>query len=106
MHKEDLKIIGFATTVCVICSLCLSLAASGLKEKRLLNEKVDRLSNVLQAYGEPVRDAAGKRLMQGPEVLTFFEGDKPQIVEILIDDEGKDHRRQDTGGLQRRNPRR
>ena len=89
MHKEDLKIIGFATTVCVICSLCLSLAASGLKEKREMNEKVDRLSNVLQAFGEPVRDVAGKRLMQGPDVLAYFEGDAPAIVEVLIDDEGQ-----------------
>lgn len=44
-------IIGFATAICVVCSLLLSFVSSALKEKQEQNRVIDRQKNILMAVG-------------------------------------------------------
>ncbi len=48
---DQLKSIGFATIVALVCSLLLTAAATGLKERKLRNVAVDRQKNILKAVG-------------------------------------------------------
>ncbi len=82
MLKDDRKVLTFAAIVCVTCSLLLSGAASLLKEKQEYNVELDRKVNVLKAFGEPVKNAKGKRIVSGEEVDTLFA---KHITEIIID---------------------
>ena len=81
MPKGDGYIIGFATVICVACSLVLSVAASSLKSRQDYNIELDRKLNVLKAFGVETRDAAGKAL-SGAEVERIFT---ESIREIFID---------------------
>ncbi|MEM7392486.1 MAG: NADH:ubiquinone reductase (Na(+)-transporting) subunit C [Verrucomicrobiota bacterium] len=83
MHK-DVQTIGFAATICVVCSLILSLSASGLKSRIETNKTVDVKKNVLMAFGESmtVKEGDKERPIKGEEVYKIFED---HITEIVID---------------------
>jgi Na+-transporting NADH:ubiquinone oxidoreductase subunit C len=49
--SDQLKSIGFAAVVALVCSLLLTAAATGLNERKLRNVAVDRQKNILKAVG-------------------------------------------------------
>jgi Na+-transporting NADH:ubiquinone oxidoreductase subunit C len=80
MRKEDIQTVGFAATVCVICSLIISAAAFSMKEKQLINIETDRRLNVLQAFGEQTVVDGVKLTTE--EVAAIFEN---SIREVVVD---------------------
>jgi Na+-transporting NADH:ubiquinone oxidoreductase subunit C len=46
-----MKSLLFATLLCVVCSLLLTAASSGLKARQQQNMEVDRQKNILKAFG-------------------------------------------------------
>jgi len=84
--REDLKIIGFAATVCVVCSLILSTAYSALRDQQVANVKLDQKFNVLKALGVPVSDEKGKKIMP-PEEITRIFGEN--VTGYVLDENGE-----------------
>jgi Na+-transporting NADH:ubiquinone oxidoreductase subunit C len=60
--RGDGYVIGFAVVVCLACSLLLAGASSALKKPQEFNKEIDRKTNVLKAFGVPIRDEHGRRL--------------------------------------------
>lgn len=81
MRKEDLKVIVFATVVCVICSLVLSATATMLKERQDVAVELDRQMNVLKAFGVPLVDEAGIKIAK--DVVDRYFND--HISQIYIE---------------------
>ncbi len=52
--SDGVKTILFATVLCVVCSLLLTMASTGLKAFQRENALVDRQKNILQAVGAVV----------------------------------------------------
>ena len=82
MQKDDAKVITFATIVCVTCSLLLSSTAAALRERQERNVELDRKLNVLQAFGEKVKDEKGKKIVTPSEIEKSFA---TYISEIILD---------------------
>lgn len=83
MIKEDLKTIRFAAIVCVISSLALSTTVAFLKQRQEDNVELDRMVNVLKAFGRAIVDAEGVPLSKEAVDRVFAE----HIGEVLIDKE-------------------
>ena len=49
--SDQLKSIAFSAVVALVCSLLLTAAASGLKDRKLRNVAVDRQKNILKSVG-------------------------------------------------------
>ena len=49
--SDQLKSIAFTVTIALVCSLLLTGAATGLKERKLRNVAVDRQKNILKSVG-------------------------------------------------------
>ena len=49
--SNNLKTLTFATILCVVCSLLLTAAATGLKSFQERNRALDRQKNILMAFG-------------------------------------------------------
>ncbi len=82
----EAKVIGFATAVCLICSLILSGIYSTLKPLQDINAENDLRSKVLQSFGVPVKDPKGKRLMSDAEISECFQRD---VQGRVIDAQGQ-----------------
>lgn len=87
--KGDIYVVVYATVVCMLCGLILSATASALKKPQEYNKEIDRKTNVLKAFGVPIRDESGKRI-KAPQVEQYFtdhiqevtiDGDSGQIVQ-------------------------
>ena len=83
MNKEDLKTIRFAAVICVISSLLLSTTVVVLKKRQDDNIELDRMVNVLKAFGQPITNADGRPLTK-EDVDSIFAA---HIEEVLIDKE-------------------
>lgn len=51
MRKGDSYTVMFALAVCAVCSVILSVASSGLRDRQELNVELDRQINVLKSFG-------------------------------------------------------
>ncbi|MBU0678675.1 MAG: NADH:ubiquinone reductase (Na(+)-transporting) subunit C [Verrucomicrobia bacterium] len=80
MQKDDLRIVGFAAVVCIVCSLVLSATASMLKQRQAENVELDRKINVLKAFGVAVVGEDGKKISKDRVDQYFSEN----ISEIYI----------------------
>jgi Na+-transporting NADH:ubiquinone oxidoreductase subunit C len=80
MRKDDIRVITFAATVCVICSLLLSVTAQSLKDKQDEQVELDRKMNVLKAFGVSLVDEAGQKISKETVDRYFTE----HISEIYI----------------------
>ena len=62
--SDQLKSIVFTAVVALVCSLMLTAAASGLKDRRLRNVAVDRQKNILKSVGliDPAEKVAVDRI--------------------------------------------
>lgn len=66
--SNSLKTILFATGLCLVCSLLLTLAATGLKAYQRENAMVDRQKNVLKSVGAVTPD----RSYTGDEIKALY----------------------------------
>lgn len=80
MRKDDIRVITFAATVCVICSLLLSVTAQSLKDKQDEQVELDRKMNVLKAFGVALVDESGAKISKD-DVERYFTD---HISEIYI----------------------
>lgn len=78
--KGDGFVVGFATVVCVVCSLLLSATASTLKTRQDFNVELDRKLNVLKAFGVDIRP--GGVALPASAVEDYF---KNTISEVVLD---------------------
>ncbi len=83
---RELKTIGFAAIVCVVCSLLLSGTYSSLRERQESNKLVDLKMKVLQTFGVRVTDDHGRRLMTDAEIIAYF---KERVQGAVLDSEGR-----------------
>ena len=83
---KELKVIGFAAAVCIVCSLVLSGVHSSLKPRQEANKANDLKKKVLQAFGVEVVDKKGKPLMTTEEIAALFES---QVEGRVLDKDGK-----------------
>ena len=58
--REQLKTIGFATAVCLVCSILLALASNALGPRQARNKANDIKTKVLTVFGEKVTNEKGK----------------------------------------------
>ncbi len=82
MQKDDKRVLTFATLVCVTSSLLLSAAASSLRNRQENNIILDRKINVLQAFGEEVKDERGRKIASADRVQELFN---QFITEVVLD---------------------
>ena len=59
----------FAFLMCIVCGFMLTLAAEGLKERKLLNIKVDKQKNILKALGL----VESKKKYSNQEIESLYE---------------------------------
>lgn len=91
--SDTLKSITFAAALCLVCSLLLTAAATGFKERQQKNILIDRHKNILQAVG----------LIERGRTYTPAEIEKrysDNIVCIRVGDNGRILRGEATGGMQ------
>jgi Na+-transporting NADH:ubiquinone oxidoreductase subunit C len=65
--REDSRTLVFAASVCIVCSLLLSVTAAGLKGLQDANAAFDVQRNILKAFGEFKAD------MDKAELIAFYE---------------------------------
>jgi len=82
---SELKTIGFAATVCIVCSLLLSAVYSSLKPRQDLNKANDLKVKVLQAFGQEVTDAKGRTVLTSDEIAQLFA---EQVDGRVLDSQG------------------
>lgn len=69
---NELKTIGFAVAICLVCSLLLAAVYSGLKEAQDRNKAVDMKVKVLTVFGVKIVDERGKVIMTTGEIEDIF----------------------------------
>ncbi|BBO68890.1 Na(+)-translocating NADH-quinone reductase subunit C [Desulfosarcina alkanivorans] len=64
--SDQLKSIGFSALVALVCSLLLTGAATGLKERKMRNVALDRQKNILMSVGlvDPVGPSTAAQIEQ------------------------------------------
>ena len=83
--RDQLKVIGFATAVCLVCSVLLAFIASALKERQEANKSNDIKMKVLSVFGEEVTDNKGRLKITSDELQEQF---KAKISGIVLDGHG------------------
>lgn len=86
MRKEDVRVITFASIICVVCSLVLSATATVLKERQDIAVELDRKMNVLKAFGVQTIDEAGAKLPKEDVDRYFTENISEVYVEKATGD--------------------
>jgi Na+-transporting NADH:ubiquinone oxidoreductase subunit C len=81
MRKEDVRVITFASIICVVCSLVLSATATVLKERQDIAVELDRKMNVLKAFGIETIDKTGAKLPKEDVDRYFSEN----ISEVYVE---------------------
>ncbi|OVE73373.1 NADH:ubiquinone reductase (Na(+)-transporting) subunit C [bacterium B17] len=83
---EQLKTIGFAAAVCLVCSLLLAAVYSGLREEQEQNKANELKVKVLTAFGKEIIDGKGKLAVSQEQVDEMF---KAEIVGKVLDGNGE-----------------
>ena len=83
---KELKVVAFATVVCLICSILLAAAFSGMKPMQDRNKALDLKIKVLTALGADVSDAKGKITKSASEIEEMFAA---QVKGLVLDGSGK-----------------
>jgi Na+-transporting NADH:ubiquinone oxidoreductase subunit C len=65
--RSRLRSIVFASILCVVCSLLLTAASTGLRERQAKNAEADRQRNILVAFG-----IVGEERMPTDQVLSLY----------------------------------
>lgn len=82
--REQLKIIGFATIVCLVCSILLAVVSSVLAPRQAANKANDVKSKVLQVFG--VTNSLGEAVTDAATIEKVFA---EQITGVVLDSNGK-----------------
>jgi Na+-transporting NADH:ubiquinone oxidoreductase subunit C len=83
--RDQAKVIGFATVVCLVCSILLAVVSTGLGPRQAQNKANDVKSKVLQVFGVPVTDEKGKIVVAPEELDRMFS---ERIKGIVLDGDG------------------
>ncbi len=83
---EQIKTIGFATAVCLVCSLLLSVVYSSLREEQEANKANEVKVKVLSVLGLEVLDEKGRQIKTNEEIVEMFTS---QIEGMVLDSNGK-----------------
>jgi Na+-transporting NADH:ubiquinone oxidoreductase subunit C len=84
--RDQLKVIGFATLVCLVCSVLLAVVSIGLAPRQARNKANDVKSKVLQVFGESVTDAKGRICVTPDELAAMYS---ERITGIVLDAQGE-----------------
>lgn len=84
---EQMKTIGFAAAVCLVCSLLLSVVYSTLKDEQEQNKANDLKVKVLKVFDIKVADAKGRIIMSQDEIDKIFG---EQITGKVVDSDGNE----------------
>jgi Na+-transporting NADH:ubiquinone oxidoreductase subunit C len=84
---EQLKIVGFAAAVCLVCSVLLACVSTILGPRQEINKANDIRIKVLQVFGEPVTDESGRLSMSLGELDSLFA---ERIKGIVLDADGNE----------------
>ncbi len=84
--REQAKIIGFATAVCLVCSILLALVSTALGPRQARNKANDVKGKVLQVFGVAVTDDSGKPCLSPDELDALF---KERITGLVLDSNGQ-----------------
>lgn len=79
MQKDDIRTIVFAAVTCLIVSLLLSVTYASLKDRQEKNAELDRMMNVLGAFGVET-EVDGVKLSE-EDINDYFTN----IREVLLD---------------------
>ncbi|MBT3296475.1 MAG: NADH:ubiquinone reductase (Na(+)-transporting) subunit C [Verrucomicrobia bacterium] len=83
--RDQLKVIGFATVICLVCSVLLAVVSTGLAPRQARNKANDVKGKVLQVFGESVTDAKGKICVTPDELDSMYS---ERITGIVLDAQG------------------
>jgi Na+-transporting NADH:ubiquinone oxidoreductase subunit C len=83
--RDQAKVIGFATVICLVCSVLLAFVSTSLAPRQAQNKANDVKSKVLQVLGVSVTDEKGKIVVSPQELDQMFEA---RITGIVLDGEG------------------
>jgi Na+-transporting NADH:ubiquinone oxidoreductase subunit C len=83
---EQMKTIGFAAAVCLVCSLLLSVVYSTLREEQEANKANEIKVKVLSVLGLEVVDQKGRQIKTNEEIVEMFTS---QIEGMVLDGNGK-----------------
>lgn len=81
-QRSNGYIIGFATAVCVVCSVFVSGAALSLKDIQLANAELDLKKNVVSVSGLKSAGEDGQLVVTPEDVETYFKPEAPDRVEL------------------------
>jgi Na+-transporting NADH:ubiquinone oxidoreductase subunit C len=84
--REQTKIIGFATAVCLVCSVLLALVSTALAPREARNKANDVKTKVLQVFGADVTNEKGKLSVSQDELDTLFSS---RITGLVLDSAGQ-----------------
>jgi len=84
--RDQLKLVGFAAVVCLVCSILLAFVSSALGPRQALNKANDIRGKVLEVFGERVKDENGKALISPAEIATIFAS---RIKGLVLDAKGQ-----------------
>ena len=76
--RDQLKLIGFATVVCLVCSIVLAVVSSTLKPLQEANKENDIKTKVLQVFG--IKDKSGKPIKDTEGIRAVFSKDIKGLV--------------------------
>lgn len=83
--REQLKIIGFATVVCLVCSVLLAFVSTALNPRQARNKANDIKTKVMMVFGEKVTNDKGKLCVSLDELDAIFA---KRIKGVVLDSEG------------------
>ncbi|MBM4153656.1 MAG: FMN-binding protein [Lentisphaerae bacterium] len=85
MKQGETYILMYAAGICLVGSLLLAGATAGLKSQQEKMVELDRKTNVLKAFQEPIADGAGRKLPGDRIEARYAE----HVREVWVDPDGK-----------------
>ena len=83
--REQLKLVGFAAAICLVCSIILACLSRGLQERQEMNQANDIKKKVLSVFGLEITDTKGKLLISQQDLDSLFSS---SITSIVLDGNG------------------
>jgi len=77
---DQLKTIGFAVVVCLVCSILLAVVSSVLAPMQEMNKANDIKIKVLEVLGVKIRDASGRLTLSQKELDALFNKEVKGLV--------------------------
>ena len=78
--RDQLKVVGFAAAVCLVCSVLLACVSSVLRERQQQNRTNDIRTRILQVFGEQVTDQRGRLCVDQEELDRLYES----LISVIV----------------------